>query len=293
MNNIKNQHLKNKYKLERRIARGGMSDVYLCTNIELGNQWIAKHIDKRYASFIYEEEILKKLNHISLPKIIDICREESGVYIIESYIEGISLQKKLESLGKLKIDKVIDYSLQLCEVLLYLHNLKPKAIVHRDLKPANIIITEYDKLVLIDFGISQEQGGPWGSLKAGTSAYAPPEQLTGLRCGDTRWDIYSLGIVMYQMLMGQLPGECIKTKKKTPWIYKKLLEISDKCSRFAVEERYQRVEDVKRDLLWLRNKYILINENNRLKRKIAFILIAVLSFINYLCLLTGLILFKE
>jgi hypothetical protein len=92
------------------------------------------------------------------------------------------------------------------------------------------------------------------------------------------------------MLTGQLPGECVMKARRTPQIYKKLLEISEKCSRTAVEERYQRVEDLKRDLLALRNKYILINERNRLKRKTAFILIAILSFINYLCLLIGIIL---
>ena len=164
MDTIKNKYLNNKYKLERKIAKGGMSSIYLCTNIELGNKWIAKQTDKRYSGFIYEEEILKKLNHISLPKIIDICKDNSDIYIIESYIEGISMQKKLENLGKLKVDKVIDYSLQLCEVLIYLHNMKPMPIIHKDIKPSNIIITEYDKLVLIDFGISEELGGIKGSL---------------------------------------------------------------------------------------------------------------------------------
>lgn len=281
--------LKNKYKLERKIAQGGMSSIYLCTNIELGNKWIAKHVNKKYAGLIYEEEILKRLNHMSLPQIIDICREESGIYIIESYIEGVSLQKKLERTGAFKTEKIITYVLQLCEVLIYLHNMKPKAIIHRDLKPSNIIITEYDKLVLIDFGISVELGDMRSSIKAGTNAYAAPEQLMSTGSIDTKADIYSLGILLYQMTTGQLPGRSISCEERSV-IYEKLLEISNKCTRFHSVERYQRVEEIKKDLLYLVNKDILIKENKRIKRGIVLTLIVLLSIINYICLIVSLML---
>ena len=279
--------LKNKYKLERMIAQGGMSSIYLCTHIELGNTWIAKHINKRYCGYIYEEEILKKLNHMSLPKIIDICRDDSGVYIIESYIEGISLQKKLEGVGAFKLDKVIDFALQLCEVLIYLHNMKPNAIIHRDLKPSNIIITEYDKLILIDFGISAEKGGLRDSFKAGTNSYSAPEQLVNSSSVDTKADIYSLGVVLHQMATGQLPVRDSSSNERSI-IYARLLEISRKCSRFNIEERYRRVEDIKKDLLYLRNRYILINENYKIKRKVILAVVGLLSIINYICLILGL-----
>jgi serine/threonine protein kinase len=290
---MSNKQLNNKYRLERKIAQGGMSSIYLCTNIELGNKWIAKHIDRRYSGFIYEEEILKKLNHVNLPQIIDICRDDSGVYIIESYIEGISLQKKLENLGKLDVDKVIDYSLQLCEVLMYLHNMKPKAIIHKDIKPSNIIITEYDKLILIDFGISEELGSIKGALTAGTNAYASPEQMRNRTSIDTRGDIFSLGVLIYQMLIGQLPGrgEVTNTQKKST-VYKKLLGMSERCSRFLPEERYQRVEEIKKDLLIIRNKVILIKESSKIAKKFILFLIFIISMINYICFIIGLILFK-
>ncbi|MDF2891728.1 MAG: pknB [Clostridia bacterium] len=290
---MSNKQLNNKYRLERKIAQGGMSSIYLCTNIELGNKWIAKHIDRRYSGFIYEEEILKKLNHVNLPQIIDICRDDSGVYIIESYIEGISLQKKLENLGKLDVDKVIDYSLQLCEVLIYLHNMKPKAIIHKDIKPSNIIVTEYDKLILIDFGISEELGSIKGSLTAGTNAYASPEQMRNRASIDTRGDIYSMGVLIYQMLIGQLPGRGMVTNtQKKSIVYKKLLEMSERCSRFLPEERYQRVEEIKKDLLIIRNKVILIKESSKIAKKLILFLIFIISMINYICFIIGLILFK-
>lgn len=293
MDDMNNKYLNNKYKLERKIAEGGMSSIYLCTNIELGNKWIAKKIEIKYSGYIYEEEILKKLNHMSLPKIIDICKDDSGIYIIESYIEGISLQKKLNNLGRFNADRVIDYALQLCEVLIYLHNMKPRAIIHKDIKPSNIIITEYDKLVLIDFGISEELGSMKGSLKAGTNAYASPEQLISSNGNDTRGDIYSLGILIYQMLTGQLPGNvepaCIPKKTVT---YRKLHEICDNCSAFLPDERYQRVEEIKKDLLIVRNKYILLKESNKIKKKFILGLIVILSIIDYICLFIGLIFFK-
>lgn len=293
MDKINNKHLNNKYKLERKIAEGGMSSIYLCTNIELGNKWIAKHIDTKYASYIYEEEILKKLNHMSLPKIIDICKDDSGIYIIESYIEGISLQKKLDNLERFDVDKVIDYSLQLSEVLIYLHNMKPKAIIHKDIKPSNIIITEYDKLVLIDFGISEELGGAKNNLKAGTDAYASPEQLVSSIGNDTRGDIYSLSILMYRMLTGQLPGKIQSANiQRNSVVYRRLLEISEKGSAFLPEERYQSVEEIKKDLLIIRNKVILIKESNKIKKKFILGMIIILSIIDYLCLFIGLIFFK-
>jgi len=293
MDENKNKYLNNKYKLERKIAEGGMSSIYLCTNIELGNKWIAKKIDIKYASYIYEEEILKKLNHMSLPKIIDICKDDSGIYIIESYIEGISLQKKLDNLERFHVDKVIDYALQLCEVLMYLHNMKPRAIIHKDIKPSNIIITEYDKLVLIDFGISEELGGIKGSLKAGTNAYASPEQLVSFSRNDTRGDIYSLGILIYRMLTGQLPGNVEGANiPKNSVIYRRLLKISGDSSTFLPEERYQRVEEIKKDLLITRNKVILIKESSKIKKKFILGLIIILSIINYICLFIGLIFFK-
>lgn len=293
MDKTSGKYLKNKYRLERKIAEGGMSSIYLCTNVELGNKWIAKHIDIKHSSYIYEEEILKKLNHMSLPKIIDICKDDSGVYIIESYIEGISLQKKLDSFEMLNIDRVIEYSLQLCEVLIYLHNMKPKAIIHKDIKPSNIIITEYDKLVLIDFGISQELGGTKTSLKAGTNAYASPEQLITSVGNDTRGDIYSFSILIHRMLTGQLPGSAESAyAPRNSSVYRRLIEISEKGSAFLPEERYQRVEDIKKDLLIIRNKVILMKESNKVKKSFILGLIIILSIIDYICLFIGLIFFK-
>ncbi|MGB7605737.1 MAG: serine/threonine-protein kinase [Lutisporaceae bacterium] len=284
--------LKSKYRIERRIAKGGMSTVYLCTNIELGNKWIAKEIEKKYSNYIYEEEILKRLYHISLPKIVDICRDETGIFIIESYIEGISLLKLMTNIGGLELDKVIDYSLQLCEVLTYLHNMKPKPIIHKDLKPSNIIVTEGDKLVLVDFGIAEEQGGDLMGLRAGTNAYAPPEQLANSGICDTRGDIYSYGIILIQLVTGELIGRTYGAKELSiSNIHKKLLDIGEKCTAFLPEDRYQKVEEIRENLIEARDRLIAAKESKKIKQKLAMIFIVILSLLSYILSIIGIIVF--
>jgi serine/threonine protein kinase len=280
--------LNNKYKLERKIAQGGMSTVYLCRNIELGNYWAAKHVDKRYAGLLYEEEILKRLNHTNLPQIVDICKDETGTFIIESFIEGLSLQKKLELMGGLPVEQVIHYGLQLCEVLIYLHEMKPRPIIHKDIKPSNLLVTDYDNLLLIDFGISAGAEGAW-DIGGGTMAYSAPEQLIPKPLCDARTDIYSLGILLYEMLTGVRPGDGAGEPLKTKGlIYDRLLQLSSRCSRFRPEDRCQSMAEVKEELLFCRNRYILQTENAKTKRKAAMAAIGFLSVINYVCLILGL-----
>lgn len=284
--NVEGRLLKNKYKIERKIAKGGMSTIYLCTNIELGNKWIAKHIEQKHANNMFEEKILKRLYHINLPKIVDVYRDDTGFFIIESYITGISLAKLMKNIGGLEIDKSIDYMLQLCEVLAYLHNMMPKPIIHKDLKPSNMIITEGNKLVLIDFGIAEEQGVYGGRLKAATNTYAPPEQLTLDGVCDTRGDIYSLGVILTQLIVSG------RTKAhKVSAIHKMLLEIGEKCTAFYPEDRYQKAEDIKRDLTEVRDKLIVSKERNKINFKIVLILVVILSFFDYVISFIGMLVF--
>ena len=281
--------LNNKYRLERKLAEGGMSTVFLCRNIELGNRWVAKFIDDKYIGLVYEEEILKKLNHTNLPRIVDVCKADGGTYIIESFIEGLSLKEKLELLGRFTEEQVIHYGLQLCEVLNYLHEMKPCAIIHKDLKPSNIIVTDYDNLLLIDFGISVQQDFLLG-FPGGTMAYCAPEQLSSNVACDSRTDIYSLGILLYEMLTGERPGNCsIELGKNKDTVFNRLICICTGCTRFKPEDRYQTVQEVKAELMNCRNKYISRKENGKEKRKKVLLTIGLLSLINYICLMLGLL----
>lgn len=246
--------LKGKYRVERILGRGGTSSVYLCTNLELGNQWALKHVHKQnnYNNVLLaEEEILKKLNHISLPKIIDVFYDESGTYIVESYVEGVTLDKALNKAGRFDEDTVIQWAKQLCEVLIYLHNMKPHPIIYRDMKPSNIIITGDNKAVIVDFGIAREHKGikTKDTFVAGTGTYAAPEQMTAVGHTDQRTDIYSLGVTLYHLLAGSVPEynlQSLRSKNKN--ISPQIEYIVRKCLQKNLEDRYQTAEELRTDL---------------------------------------------
>ncbi len=175
------QIFKEKYKIVKLLGQGGMSRVYLVENIKLSTFWALKVIDRSISSKIdimAEINILKKLEHSSLPRIFDVFEDEFSIYIIEDYISGISLDKELKNKGSFTEGQVIDWSIEICKVLIYLHNIKPNPIIYRDMKPSNIIITNNGMIKLIDFGIAREYKGSCtdDTVYIGTRGYAAPEQ---------------------------------------------------------------------------------------------------------------------
>ncbi len=242
-----------KYKIERLLGKGASGEVYLCRNIELGNLWAVKYIPKKSPKYEFTTEIniLRKLNHISLPKIADVIEDDSGIYIVESYIEGTPLNKLLETQGTISEERVVSLAKQLCEVLLYLHNFKPFPIIYRDLKPHNIIITRDNRPVIIDFGISREYKGSnrKDTVIAGTPHYAAPEQLTAEGISDVRADIYSLGVTLHHLLTGVLPKyDDTSLLQYNPMISRNMDYIVRKCIRKNLKDRYQTVDELFNDL---------------------------------------------
>lgn len=286
--------LNGKYRIERLLGKGGAGSVYLCSNIELGNKWAVKHIPADRANFntLSEIEILKRLYHPSLPRIADVFRDTQGIYIVESNIEGIALDRLIKRHGGFGVDKVIDWSLELCEILRYLHNARPKPIIYRDMKPANIILTKGGRLVLVDFGISQElrSNQTEDAFLAGTGAYAAPEQLIKGGRTDQRTDIYNLGATMYQLLHGRLPeGNLddhghVKGKAEA-----KVSRIISKCMESDPESRYQRVEEIIEELKAAKNVILLGKARQRLIFKIEAALAVILSIVSYSVSVLGLI----
>ena len=200
-----------------------------------------------------EPNILKKLNHPSLPHIIDIEEGETNIYIIEDYIDGKSLDKRLKTEKRFDEETVINWSKQLCDVLIYLHNQKPNPIIYRDMKPANIIVTKENRVKLIDFGIAREFKieNDSDTTYMGTRGYAAPEQY-GSSQTDQRTDIYSLGVTMYHLITGKSPNE-------PPYEFKKIREIDpnfsegmeyiiNKCIQNDPTKRYQSMEELLYDL---------------------------------------------
>jgi serine/threonine protein kinase len=261
--------LKGKYKIERLLGQGAMGRVYLCRNIELGNLWAVKHIYRQDQKvyLLAEIEILKKLNHISLPKIVDIIEDESGTYIVESFIEGVNLRKKLHDEGPFDEELVINWAKQLCEVLKYLHNMKPHPIIYRDMKPGNIIITDDNRAIIVDFGISKEHKDEKDMIVAGTPEFAAPEQLIEGLVTDQRTDLYSLGVTMFFLLTGQVPkGNAKSVRDYNSDISKELDFVIQKCISKKPSERYQSAEELKEDLENLRDQKLTTLKDSFKKR---------------------------
>ncbi|MDI3477163.1 MAG: eukaryotic-like serine/threonine-protein kinase, partial [Thermoanaerobacterium sp.] len=132
-----------KYEILKILGSGGMGTVYLAQNIKLGTLWAIKEVNKKLGdrvNLLAEPNILKKLSHPSLPRIFDIIEDESHIYIIMDYIEGIPLDKELEKRESFPEKQVVEWAKQICEALKYLHSMKPNPIIYRDMKPSNLII---------------------------------------------------------------------------------------------------------------------------------------------------------
>ena len=211
------QIIDGKYEILREIGRGGMSVVYLAMDKRLNKQWAIKEFRKdkddesrRIAleSLLKEANLMKKLDHPTLPRIVDIIDDSKTVYIVMDYIEGESLNKVLDAYGAQPQETVIEWAKQLSEVLDYLHTRVPP-VIYRDMKPANIMLKPDGTIRLIDFGIAREykKGKAGDTTSIGTRGYAAPEQFGDKGQTDARTDIYSLGVTLYHLVTGKNPAE--------------------------------------------------------------------------------------
>lgn len=286
--------LNDKYRIEKYLGSGGMGSVYLCTNLELGNKWAVKHIPAERVNdkALYEIEILKRLYHISLPRIVDVFSDESGFYIIESNIEGTGLDRLLKRYGCFGMEQVVDWFLELCDILRYLHGIKPRPIIYRDLKPANIMLTQGNRLVLVDFGTSKEfhEYQDKDTVLGGTSAYAAPEQLIRDGRTDQRTDIYNLGATMHQLFYGTLPKERSGSRRlSSDKAAAQLDAIIWKCMENNPEDRYQRIEDIQKELREIKTLMVIRKTRRGLLYKLELAAAAVFSAATYIFALLGLV----
>lgn len=207
-----------KYEVLREIGRGGMSVVYLAMDKRLNKQWAIKEFRKdkddankqaALKALLDEANMMKKFDHPTLPRIVDIIEETATVYVVMDYIEGESLNKVLDSYGAQPQEAVIEWAKQISEVLDYLHTQTPP-VIYRDMKPANIMLKPDGTVRLIDFGIAREyKEGKVGDDTdvLGTRGYAAPEQFGGKGQTDARTDIYSFGVTLYHLVTGKNPSE--------------------------------------------------------------------------------------
>ncbi len=248
-----------KYEILKEIGRGGMSVVYLAMDKHLNKQWAVKEIRKKGSgkndeivvnSLLAEANMMKRLDHPALPRIVDIIDNGVTIYVIMDYIEGESLDKILNEYGAQPEELVIGWAKQLCDALGYLHSQKPP-IIYRDMKPANVMLKPEGNIKIIDFGIAREykEMSLADTTVLGTKGYAPPEQYSGQT--DPRSDIFALGMTMHHLLTGVDPrnGDAyVPVRQWNPELSEGIEAIIDKCVEPAAENRYQSCSDLLYDL---------------------------------------------
>ncbi len=227
-----------KYKIIEVSGRGGMGIVYKAEDTKLKRSVALKFLPPELIQdeeikerFVLEAQTAAALSHPNICTIHEIDEEEGKSFISMEYVEGQSLKSKIDK-GPLEIDDALNISMQVAEGLEEAHK---KGIIHRDIKSANIMVTEKGQAKVMDFGLAKVKGATLLTREGttlGTVAYMSPEQAKGQEV-DHRSDIWSLGVVMYEMLSGQLP---FKGDREASILYS------------VVHEEPKPLKEIKRDL---------------------------------------------
>lgn len=256
------------YRIVKKIGAGGMGEVYLAEDTKLKRQVALKFMPSHlvaneiiHARFVREAQTLAKLNHPNIVSVYDVSELEGRPFYVMELVEGESLQHFAHEM-KLSPDVLIDYAIQICQGLGEAHR---AGIVHRDIKSANIAVDKKGRLRLLDFGLAANEEDDKltkSGSTLGTVAYMSPEQVSG-RDIDKRSDLFSLGIVLYELIAGRTPfkresegatlnaivqdiPEPLSRYKSN--VSQKMQEIVSKLLEKDKELRYQSAEGVIADL---------------------------------------------
>jgi len=258
------------YKILEKLGSGGMGDVYKAEDTKLKRTVALKFLppeltrdEKARQRFVREARASSSLDHPNIGTIYEIEESENHFFIAMAYYDGENLKERVESRkAGLEVGEALDIACQIARGLTRAHS---KEIVHRDVKPANILKTKDGQVKIIDFGLAKLKGHTRitkTGTTMGTVAYMSPEQAQGVTA-DHRGDIWSLGVMLYEMLAGQLPfkGEheqtimylimneepefITKTRKDVPLQLEKILQ---KALAKNPDKRYQKMEEMLNDL---------------------------------------------
>ena len=295
------------YKIIGKLGEGGMGVVYLADDLKLNRQvaikFLPEHLTKDRESverFEREANTAAALNHPNIVTIHEIAEENGQTFIVMEYIDGQSLRELIIDNRQLPIDNYIDIIAQICEGLSEAHRAD---IVHRDIKPENILIDSRGRVKILDFGLAKLRGISKLTKETstlGTVHYMSPEQVQG-KDVDHRSDIWSLGIVFYELLTGEVPftgdyeqavsyailNENIKLfiDKDTP---EELESIIEKCLTKNPADRYQNADEIKNDLSFIKEESTIkptrrIRLNNKRYFKIALpFILAIAAVVTFL-----------
>ncbi len=265
-----------RYEIIEKIGGGGMALVYKARCRLLDRYVAIKVLREEFTSdeefirkFRRESQAAAKLSHPNIVSIYDVGVEGDIYYIVMEYIKGKTLKEVIREKGKLSFEETVDYSIQIAEALAHAH---ANHIVHRDIKPHNIMITEDGRVKVTDFGIARAATSSTVTNTnnvLGSVHYFSPEQAKG-GYTDEKSDIYSLGIVMYEMITGRVPfegespisvalkhvqEEIVPPSHIDPTINKNLEKIIMKCVRKDQVERYKSANELLVDLKRIKNNW--------------------------------------
>ncbi|MBT1174492.1 serine/threonine protein kinase [Bifidobacterium sp. LC6] len=251
-----------RYKILTQIGKGGMSTVYLAMDSSLNKQWAIKEIknvsdpvqrDLVIKSLTVEANMIKRFDHPAIPRIVDLIEEKGSLFVVMDYVEGRTLSSILKKEGPQDEDDVVDWGIQLCDVLDYLHRRK-HPVIFRDMKPSNVMLTPEGAIKLIDFGIALEIGKNDGAdskpligddRQLGTPGFGAPEQFDENAHVDARTDIYALGATLFYLLTGSHPRKngIVPIRQIKPELSQGLEAVIEKATRKNPDERYQSCAD--------------------------------------------------
>jgi serine/threonine protein kinase len=207
--------LQDRYRITQLLGQGGMGAVYLANDTRFSSKvCVVKEMLDHFhdpeqreiatQNFYREADLLANLKHNSIPEVYDRFTESNRHYLVMEYINGTDLEQRINEQGNQPFEEsaVIGWAIQVCDVLSYLHHQKPP-IIYRDMKPANLMLTDFGKIYLVDFGIARFFNPSARGTMIGTQGYAPPEQYRGQV--EPRTDIYGIGATMHYMLTGRDP----------------------------------------------------------------------------------------
>ena len=211
------EHIQN-YKILSLLGQGGMATVYLAEHDLLGNQSAFKFLNKEFINnenirkrFLAEAKSMFKMSHPNIIKVTDLIDEGETVAFVMEYVEGETLKEFIERKGKLSDDEIKSIFSQMLDAVGYVHK---QNLVHRDIKPSNFMVDPEGKVKLMDFGIakntdanSAEYTQTGTGMQMGTPMYMSPEQVRNTKEVTKSSDIYSLGVVLWQMVTGTKPYE--------------------------------------------------------------------------------------
>ena len=274
--------LNGRYEILKSVGFGGMAEVYLAKDVLLDRKIAVKVLRKKFLDnknqleqFKREARSAARLIHPSIVTIYDVCDEGDISYILMEYVEGVSLKAFEEQNGRMDPGLAVALTAQLASALDHAHK---HNIIHCDIKPQNIVLTEAMVPKIVDFGISRIVSNETMAFTAsvvGSVHYFSPEQAQGLAV-TAHSDIYSLGIVFYEMLTGKVPfdgNNAVSVARKQveeqapplkaywPEAPEALQEIIDKALAKNLQDRYATAEDMKNDLMRVKN-LIYPSKNN-------------------------------